>query len=345
MEPATSGRREALTFVSRHGWNATASQTTASEFEFFVADEGAVAYVDTGSAWVVAGAPFASREKLLEVTDAFREAARARGKRTCFFAVERRFLEQVPMRAILVAEQPEWDPRLWSDVLRTHRRMREQLRRARKKGLVVRVLPSSELASQPTLLARLREVREDWLETRGMPPMGFLATVPPIDADDERSWLLAERNGRIVAAASLLPVPARAGTLVEHVFREDDAPNGTLETLIDVAMRRAEGVGGEFFTMGMVALSGSVPWLLRLARRFGGFLYSFDGIRRTRARLHPVRWTPLYLAFPEGQSTLLTFVDLLRAFARGSLIRFALATLRYRLDRARRALWASRSSR
>lgn len=318
----------------RYGWNATASQTSAPEFEFFVSDEGAVAYVDTGGAWVVAGAPFANPSNLSAVTAAFAAAARGRGRRICFFGVEPRFLELVPMRAIHVAEQPEWDPRRWDEMLAKHRRMREQLRRARKKGVRVRELGGDALAKEPELLERLRTVREDWLETRRMAPMGFLASVPPVEADAGREWLIAERDGRVVAAAALLPVPARAGTLVEHVFREEDAPNGTLEILIDAAMQRALRVGGEWLTLGMVALSGAVPTLLRWVRRLGGVFYSFEGIRHTRARLHPVRWTPLYLAYPEGQSLALTILDLLRAFARGSLIRFGLLTLRHRVVRA-----------
>lgn len=338
-------REEAAPFLLRYGWNATVFQTSAPEFEFCVLDEGAVAYVDTGSAWVVAGAPFASPEKLRAVAEQFLRRAQAERRRVCFFGVEPRFLEHASLRSICVAEQPEWDPRGWDETLRAHRSMREQLRRARKKGVTVRSLPASALATEPELLAHLREVRADWLDSRGMAPMGFLAAVPPIEPDGEREWLIAEREGQVVAAASLLPVPARAGTLVEHIFREDDAPNGTLEVLIDVAMRRAFRSGGEFLTLGMVALAGAVPRLLRMARRFGGMLYSFEGIRRTRARLHPVRWTPLYLAFPEGQSTLLTFVDLLRAFARGSLIRFGLATLRHRIERLRDSLPWTRASR
>lgn len=347
MQPPTRVPSDAEAFVLRHGYHATAMQTGADEFEFFVRPEGAVAYVDTGSAWVVAGAPFTDEASLPALTEAVVAEARARARRICFFGVEPRFLESMRMRAIQVAEQPEWDPRSWAALLVAQKKLREQLRRARKKGVRVRELAGAELVREPELLGRLRRVRADWLATRKMAPMGFLAGVPDVDADARRTWLVAERDGSVVAVASLLPVPARAGTLVEHVFREDDAPNGTLEVLLDAAMHSALRDRGEWLTLGMVALAGAVPLLLRLARALGSVFYSFEGIRRTRARLHPERWTPLYLAFPEGQNVLLTFLDLLRAFARGSLIAFGLRTLRHRIARlglARRSGSAERAT-
>ena len=51
-------RARALALVERHGWNATAFQTVEPGYSYFFHDDDAcVAYVDTGSAWVAAGAP------------------------------------------------------------------------------------------------------------------------------------------------------------------------------------------------------------------------------------------------------------------------------------------------
>lgn len=326
-------REDAEPFLERYGWNATVGQTRAEGFRFFVVAEGAVAYVDTGAAWVVAGAPLAAEAALGEVAERFLRAARGAGRRVGFFGVEPRFLRAVPLRAVHVAEQPEWDPSAWPATLAAHRRLREQLRRARAKGVRVRALSAGALEGERGLVERLRRVRADWLDSRGMPAMGFLAAVPEVEARGARTWLLAERHGELVAAATLLPVPARRGTLVEHVFREPSAPNGTLELVLDAAMRGAIPAGGAWLTLGMVALAGSVPSLLRIARRVGEFLYGFEGIRSARARLHPARWTPLYLAYPHDQSTVMTFYDLLTAFARGSLLRFGLRTLGHRFRR------------
>ena len=53
-------RVRALALLKRHGYNATSFQTLERGFRYwFDGDEACVAYADTGSAWVVAGAPIA----------------------------------------------------------------------------------------------------------------------------------------------------------------------------------------------------------------------------------------------------------------------------------------------
>src|SRR5262249_22139657 len=68
--------------------------------------------------------------------------------------------------------------------------------------------------------------------------------------------------------------------------------------------------------------------------------YDFDGVRAYKAKLRPNAWVPIYLAFPRGQSVLLSFGDALAAFARGGFLRFGLATLLRGPDVVVRALAA-----
>jgi phosphatidylglycerol lysyltransferase len=44
--------------------------------------------------------------------------------------------------------------------------------------------------------------------------------------------------------------------------------------------------------------------------------------------LHPARWTPIHLSVPEDASVVVGVIDSLAAFARGSFVRYGLATLR-----------------
>jgi len=57
--------------------------------------------------------------------------------RVVFFATEPRFLQCTPMCSIVIGEQPSWDPRTWAERHRGHRSFKEQLRRARPKGVSV----------------------------------------------------------------------------------------------------------------------------------------------------------------------------------------------------------------
>jgi phosphatidylglycerol lysyltransferase len=244
-----------------------------------------------------------------------------------FFGTEPRFTERVPGRHLVVAQQPEWDPQAWAATLRAHRSLREQLRRARAKGVRVRTVTTDELAADPALARAIADTREAWLRGRRMAPMGFLVELASPGVD-ERLWVCAERDGALIAAASVAAIPARRGTLVEHVLRRREAPNGTTETLVDAAMRLAAARGDGWLTLGMAPLAGDLAWPLRAARWLGRPLYNFAGLHATRARLHPARWTPIHLSVPAGSSIALGVIDALAAFARGSFVRFGLATLR-----------------
>jgi phosphatidylglycerol lysyltransferase len=127
----------------------------------------------------------------------------------------------------------------------------------------------------------------------------------------------------------------RQGWFFEDLLRTPDAPNGTTELLFDAAMRTVADEGSRYVTLGLAPLAGSVsPWL-RFVRTCSAPLYDFDGIRRFKAKLRPSAWTPIHLAWPDGESGNAALLDALSAFtlrsrdghARGSFVRFGLETL------------------
>ena len=250
-------RHRARELIVRHGWNATAYQTLGEGYSYFFHRDGCVAYVDTGSAWVVAGAPIAETSDLAITTTAFVEAARQAGRRCCFFAIEERFLQAscASLRFFRIGEQPAWDPEAWSLTLARHAGLREQLRRARAKEVRVRRVKAGELDATP-LGDAIRRLIERWLATRAMPPMGFLVQIDRASSwrDDER-YIVAERHGQVVGFAKVLPVPGRGGWFVEHLVRAPTAPNGTVELLIDAVMQWAVEERCAWLTLGLAPSS------------------------------------------------------------------------------------------
>ncbi len=286
----------------------------------------AVAYADTGGAWVAAGGPHAPLAQRAAVAARFVDAARAAGRRASFFAVD----DQAPwpgFARVLLGEQPAFVPAGWPDTLRAHRKLREQLRRARAKGLRVRRVAPAEVAPGTALRAQLDVLTRGWLASRHMAPMGFVVTLAPFEHADAHRYFVAERDGRAVAYLSLVPVPARGGWLFEDQVRGPDAPNGTSESLIDAAMRDLAADGAGFATTGLVPLGGAVPGWMRAVGRLGRALYDFDGLRRFKQRLHPPAWEPVWLCYPEGEPAAAHVVDALRAFAGGSLLGFGARTV------------------
>jgi phosphatidylglycerol lysyltransferase len=320
--------KRALAVLRRHGWNATSFQILEPGFRYWFEDDVCVAYIDTGSAWVAAGAPIGPPHLVPAAAQRFVVAAAGNGRRSCFFGTEDRFATASPFAAMRIGEQPIWDPRAWEETLRGAASLRAQIRRARAKGVEVRPF-DPRLLSEAGGEAR-RQVDgliARWQAAHPMPPMGFLVQMHLDSAIEERRLFAAHLGGSMVGFLSMVPVFARQGWFIEDLLRLPEAPNGTAELLVDAALRAAADDGSGYVTLGLAPLAGEVgPWL-RLARRTGLPLYDFRGVHAFKAKLRPQSWSPIYISYPRAQTGIATVYDALAAFARGGLLRFGVETL------------------
>lgn len=316
-----------LALLKRFGWNSTSFQVLEPGFRYwFDGDDACVGYVDTGSAWVVAGPPICATDRFAEIAARFVAAARDASRRVCCFGTESRFTEQTQWPALRIGDQPSWAPQEWPEVVRGSRSLREQLRRAKAKGVTVRVLERAELVVGHATRTQLDALIVRWLATRPIAPMGFLVQIDPFTFPEERHYYVAERDGRIVAFLGIIPIYARDGWFFEDFLRDPDAPNGTIELLVDAGMRAAVDEHVPLVTLGLVPLAGDVNQWLRAARKLGRALYDFDGLRAFKAKFKPRAWEPIYLSYPAGRTGFVALSDTLVAFARGGLLRFGLET-------------------
>jgi phosphatidylglycerol lysyltransferase len=326
---AADPRVRALAMLKRHGYNATSFQTLEEGFRYwFDGDEACVAYADTGAAWVVAGAPIAATGALAAVAARFQAAANAAGRRVCYFGVEQRMVAAGVGDALAIGAQPVWDPAAWPAALRGSGSLREQIRRARAKGVRVRLASAAEVGDPASPARRAVEgLIGRWLAARAMAPMGFLVDVQPFAFADERRYFLAERDGGLVGFLAAVPVYARDGWLLEDLLRDDAAPSGTNELLVDAAMREAAARGCGYVTLGLAPLGGDVDPRLRALGALSAGLYDFAGLYLFKSKLRPLRWDPIHLVHPRGTPAVVALFDVLTAFARGSLARYGLRSL------------------
>lgn len=306
--------------VHAHGREATSFQTLCEEFSWhFDGAHAAVAYLDVGGAWVAAGSPFAAPTRQAAAARHFVEAARARGRRPVFFATE----HALDLVATPIGADAVWAPERWAATLRGAPGLREQLRRARARGVHAQLLDAHGRRAWheaiEALLAR-------WQAARGLAPMGFLVRLDPFARPHERRLIAATREGALVGLAVVVPVPARHGLFVEHLLRDPGAPNGTVELLFDAAMQLARREERELLTLGLAPLAGEVPVPLRLARRLGRPLYDFEGLRAFKAKLRPTRWEPRFLLREPRTGVVPAFRAALAAFAGGGLLDFGVRT-------------------
>ena len=320
-------RERVLALLQRHGWNSTSFQVLEPGFRYwFDGDDACVGFVDTGSAWVVAGPPIAPAERLAVVAERFAEVARDAGKRTAWFGTEPRFRDATGWRSLRIGDQPTWSPAAWPATVDASKNLKEQLRRARAKGVAVRALERTELAPDHPTRSQIDGLIERWLASRPIAPMGFLVQIDPYTFPDERRYFVAERAGKVVAFLGIIPIYARRGWFFEDFLRDPEAPNGTIELLVDAGMRAAAAEDIPIVTLGLVPLAGDVSSFLRAARRLGRSLYDFDGLRAFKAKFKPVSWDPILLSYPPRGNAFAALFDTLRAFARGGLLRFGLET-------------------
>jgi phosphatidylglycerol lysyltransferase len=294
--------------VNACGWNATSYQilNTGIRHWFSKAPPAVVGYTRRHDVLLVAGVPVCEAKVLNVVCEKFEAFAQRSGCRVCYVCAEERprniLTSSRRHAAIVLGAQPVWNPRTWSDIVRSRASLRAQLHRARNKGVIVEPMASGPAAGDP----ELRSILDQWVRARPLPPLHFLAK-PDIFAGvmADRRVLVARRRGKAVAFLVASPVKARKGCLVELLARSSAAPNGSSELLIDTAMRLLAGEGSEYVTLGLVALAhandaeirGNPAWLRPLmyfARAHANRFYNFQGIEHFRLKMAPDRWEPVY---------------------------------------------------
>lgn len=315
--------------IERYGANTTSFQALEPGTRAFPFADGAIAYVDTGLAWVAIGDPLVAETERVDAALAFARAARRSIRASCLFATERGFAEAATkhgFRSLLVGEQPVFEPSRWPASLSAHKSLREQLRRARAKGVRVRRV-DEELSEDGPMRAALRALLARFVASRRMAQMGFVVTLDPFGNLARKASFVAEREGELVGYLGVVPIPARNGWFFEDLVRDRHAPNGTAELLIDAAMRAAHEAGVTHVTLGLAALSGDISATLRKVRDLTRFLYDFRGLRRFKEKLGPVAFEPVYLTYPAREGGVVATLAMLHAFANGSFVGFGLRTL------------------
>lgn len=325
--PPPPGPAQVRALLRRYGWNTMACQilTPGIAHWFAPAGEAVVGYVAAGRTWVAAGAPVCPPEALAATAADFEAAAAQRGRRVCYFGAQERLVtalgEQGPRAQLRLGAQPVWDPHGWPEILAHKASLRAQLARARNKGVTVTSWSPDRAAQEPAL----RRCLDEWLATRGLPPMRFLVAPDTLAAPHDHRVLVAQRDGAVVAYLVATPIPQRNGWLIEQIVRGRAAPNGTAELLIDAAMHSLAASGSTYVTLGLAPLAahgaGSespqplltralLAWTRAHTRRF----YNFAGLDAFKAKLQPDHWEPVYALSRERQTSLRTLYAIAGAF-------------------------------
>ncbi len=314
--------------VLSKGWNSTAYQIINPGIKhwFSEAKDSVVGFVSCNGMRVVAGAPVSSGADLAETAKQFEEDAAMNGERVCYVFAERRLESTYDNSGthsrVLLGAQPVWTPSNWAAIIKTHRSLRAQLNRARNKGVTVEEW-SGEKAHENQ---QLKYCLDKWLGKKGLPPLRFLVEPNTLGRLFDRRVFVAESKGDVVGFVVLSPIAQRNGWLFEQFIHRPGAPNGTVELMIDLAMRKLAEEGFDYATLGLAPLSkrADVPtfdnplWLrivLAWMRKHGQRFFNFDGLDAFKAKLRPEKWEPIFAISNEPRFSFRTLYAISSAFS------------------------------
>ncbi|MEO7675029.1 MAG: DUF2156 domain-containing protein [Pyrinomonadaceae bacterium] len=327
LSKSGSGFCRARELVLEYGWNSTCFQIVNPGIEYWFGDDGesVVGYVTSGKSRVVAGAPVCREESLPRVVAEFEQDAAASELGVCYFMAEAR-LESVlhdskDHAKVLLGAQPVWAPSHWQSIVAGRRSLRAQLNRARNKGVVISEWTIEDAHGNP----RLHECLHAWLETKGLPPLHFVIEPETLKRLENRRIFVAEQGAKIAAFLVISPIPGRNGWLTEQFPHDPSAPNGTVELMMDAAMRKLGDEGFDYVTLGLSPLSKRAKiepfdnpvWLrvlLAWMRKHGQRFYNFDGLDAFKSKLTPDRWEPVFAISNEPKFSATTLYSIALAF-------------------------------
>ncbi len=332
--------RRARELVLTHGWNSTSFQIINPGIRrwFSASGDAVVGYVTDGGVRVVVGAPVCPGDRLPDVVAEFEADSRSAGENICYFAAESRLesliRESDKHTRFSIGAQPCWDPFNWASKVAKDKSLRSQINRSRNKNVIVTEWPASAADRHPELKACL----DEWLATKGLPPLHFMVEPDTLGRLAARRVFVAERHGQIIGFVVLSPITGRNGWLFEQFPHRPSAPNGTVELMIDAAMRAlaADGVG--YATLGLSPLSDRggaetvdepvwLRWLLHAVRQYGRRFYNFKGLDAFKAKLRPDGWEPVFAVSRESRVSFRTLYAIAAAFSGGRPFRFVASAL------------------
>jgi phosphatidylglycerol lysyltransferase len=326
--------------VLTHGWNSTAYQIINPGIRhwFSKGGDGVVGFVSRRGVRVVVGAPICAGERLSEVAAEFERDSTHKGDKVCYFCAETRleslYADSAKHAKVLLGAQPVWQPKDWANIVAKHKSLRAQLNRARNKGVTVTEWSTEKACNNPALLECLRE----WLAAKGLPPLHFMVETDTLNRLFDRRIFVAELNVTAIGFVLLSPVPQRDGWLFEQYVYQPGSPNGTVELMVDAAMRALAAGDCNYATLGLAPLSTRAqiepfrnPFWLRILlawmRVHGRRFYNFDGLDAFKAKLKPERWEPVFAISNEVHLSLTTLYAIAAAFSENAPVRLILSGL------------------
>jgi phosphatidylglycerol lysyltransferase len=273
-------------------------------------------YGVAGRSWVAMGDPVGPAQEREDLVWRFRELADRAGAWSVFYQVSPENLPLYVDAGLALSKLGE-EARVRLEAFSldgsSHAALRQAHRRAQRDGLSFRIADVEEFAA---LLPRLRQISDDWLQTKSVSEKGF--SLGRFSESYLRHFPLAlvEHAGRLVAFADVWASAAHEELSVDLMRHCSVAPKGVMDFLFIELMLWGKAQGYRWFNLGMAPLAGlevhrlAPAWhkVGRLIYRYGEDFYNFEGLRQYKEKFLP-EWRPRYLAAPGGLAQPRVLID------------------------------------
>jgi glycosyltransferase 2 family protein len=281
-------------------------------FLFSPSGKSYICYGVKGKTWLALGGPIGQSREATSLVQAFLDMAKSQRARASFYGVGPAFDKFVfafdfkrlksGERAILNLETFSLDGKT-RQVIRTHRN------RHLKQGYSVVVEGPGGVRAN---LARLTQISDEWLKYQNGGEKGFgLGRFDVHYIDRLPLATVRNRDGKIMAFASLWPTADKSRIGVDLMRYGDDGPNGVMDFLFAEMFLWAKAQGYKIFDLNTSPGTGVEPnsqapiltTMAKLAYEYGEKIYNFKGVRRFKMKFHP-DWEDVYMAGPKASSSL-----------------------------------------
>jgi phosphatidylglycerol lysyltransferase len=266
-----------------------------------------IMYAVQGRTWVALGDPVGPDDRLDALIRLFLDRCRDFGGVPVFYQVKPANLHRYADRGftfVKLGEEARVDLRGFTLEGASGKKFRQALHHLDRAGGTFRLIEPPQVAP---LIGDLRAVSDEWLMDKSAAEKGF--SLGRFDEGYLRRFPIAviERDGRIVAFASLWRGGSGQELSLDLMRHIRNAPNGVMEALFARIMLWGRDQGYEWFSLGMAPLSGmddspgGALWnrVAAFVYDHGESLYNFQGLRAYKEKFNPV-WEPRYLAYPGG---------------------------------------------
>jgi len=268
--------------------------------------EGIIGYRIESNYAIVFGDPLCAQSDIPQLTQKFHQFCKEKKWRIVYLTASEGFVKWAIHRVcgafMEVGEELILDPKRNPKSGAKRRGLRNKVNLAQRSGVEV-----NEYVGQDTKLEKeLEQVGISWLEGRKGPQI-YLTQVKVFEQREGKRWFYAKCGEMIVGLLILQRLEVRQGWLVQFLMSVPEAPKGTSEQLVIVALNRLRNEGCRFLSFGVAQVEnlGEIEglnvvseWIVRTVFKVAKRMFGLDRRRRFWRKFQPQK-EPSYLLFSE----------------------------------------------